>query len=86
MRQRRIAGYSRRIRTLLRRDGYHCWLCGQRFAIGANPNHPMAPSLDHVLERRNGGWDSHDNLRLAHRICNSQRRSRFPETNRDPVA
>jgi len=78
------SGYSRRIQRLLKRDGHNCWLCGKPFLMGANPNHSQAPSLDHVLERRNGGWDSYDNLRLAHRSCNSARESRWPNDNHIP--
>ncbi len=37
-------------------------------------------SLDHVIERRNGGHTTNNNLRLAHRGCNNKRDKRFPHT------
>jgi 5-methylcytosine-specific restriction endonuclease McrA len=37
----------------------------------ADPNHPMARSVDHLVERQLGGSDDRDNLRLAHRACNA---------------
>jgi 5-methylcytosine-specific restriction endonuclease McrA len=79
----RKAAYSRRVKSLLKRDGHCCWLCGKRFLMGAHPNHPDAPSIDHVIEKRNGGWNSRDNLRLAHRRCNAARQHYFPHTNMD---
>lgn len=75
--------YSKRVITLLKRDGHYCWLCGKKFLLGANPSHPAAPSIDHVIEKRNGGWDALENLKLAHRSCNSARQQRFPHTNKD---
>lgn len=37
-------------------------------------------SLDHVVERRNGGHTTNANLRLAHRGCNNKRDKKFPHT------
>jgi hypothetical protein len=37
----------------------------------ADPNHPMARSVDHLVERQLGGTDDRANLRLAHRGCNA---------------
>lgn len=43
--------------------GTLCHLCGR----------PGATSADHVVPRSKGGPDSLENLRPAHRSCNSQR-------------
>ena len=50
-----------------------CWLCGKLCDITASPNSDLYPSVDHVKPISKGGLDSWDNVRLAHRICNSVR-------------
>jgi 5-methylcytosine-specific restriction endonuclease McrA len=52
---------------LLKRDGPICQICGGAFT----PDDP--PTLDHVVERKNGGSNRLDNYRLAHRKCNDHR-------------
>jgi 5-methylcytosine-specific restriction endonuclease McrA len=47
--------------------GTRCWLCGK----------DGADSADHVLPRSRGGSDHIDNLRPAHRRCNSGRGNRL---------
>jgi 5-methylcytosine-specific restriction endonuclease McrA len=46
--------------------GTVCWLCGR----------DGADSADHVLPRSRGGSDALENLRPAHRACNSARGNR----------
>lgn len=41
--------------------------------FSADSAHPLAPTLDHVKSRRDGGSSRTRNLRLAHGICNSFR-------------
>lgn len=67
-------------KTLYERDNGICWICGEKcdfddyeirdgvFISGDN-----YPSVDHVIEICNGGEHSWDNVRLAHRHCNSER-------------
>lgn len=43
--------------------GGRCWLCG----------HLGADTLDHVVPVSKGGTNDPDNLRPAHRACNSAR-------------
>lgn len=56
-----------------------CWLCGR----------PGADTVDHIVPYALGGADTIDNLRPAHRSCNSRRgvgkrdRMRFQRTSRD---
>lgn len=63
---------------LVLRDGEDCWICGRRLDFDADPNDNMYPSIDHVKARCRGGSDSYDNLRLAHRICNSTKDGHVP--------
>ena len=55
------------------RDGWTCGICLEPVSRTAPPNDPWAPTLDHVLPRALGGSDELDNLRLAHRWCNTVR-------------
>lgn len=61
---------------MLARDGLVCWLCGDEMWLGAPENHPLAFSLDHVVPSAFGGGDEIENLKGAHRVCNSARLSR----------
>lgn len=51
-----------------------CWLC--MFPIGPKSAHSdLYKSWDHVIPRSRGGNSSSANLRIAHRWCNSNRKS-----------
>lgn len=63
------------VRSLYQRDGGICWLCGGKCDLSADPNSNMYPSVDHVITIDDGGLDTWDNVRLAHRWCNSVRGS-----------
>ena len=68
------------VRKLYDRDSGVCWICGGQcdlndfitrdstFICGDN-----YPSVDHIVPICEGGEDSWDNVRLAHRYCNSRR-------------
>jgi 5-methylcytosine-specific restriction endonuclease McrA len=57
------AGWPTLSAQVLARDEYVCWICG----LG------NANTVDHVVRRRDGGTNDPDNLRAAHRSCNSKR-------------
>ena len=63
-------------RTLYERDGGVCWICGGMCDINADPNSDLYPSVDHIIPQSLGGKDTLDNVRLAHRFCNSIRSNR----------
>ena len=66
------------VKTLFRRDNGVCHICGKRcdykdyvikddvFIAG-----DLYPSVDHVLPLCKGGTHSWDNVKIAHRLCNS---------------
>lgn len=58
------------------RDNFNCWLCGFDTLSAADFENgsPWAPSLDHVVPHSHGGQDTHENLKTAHRWCNTIRR------------
>lgn len=66
------------IHKLAKRDGDVCWLCGQlvdwndyEIRDGQKQCGNYYPSIDHVVPVALGGEHSWDNVKLAHRICNS---------------
>ena len=80
---KRVLGYkiavSRAERlALYERDKWTCWLCAEQVDPSLHPNDRMAATLDHVLPRSLSLFpdDSPQNLRLAHRVCNSARKDR----------
>lgn len=66
----------RQVRALRRRDGDDCWLCKMPidFTITSRDD-PWHWSRDHFIPRSLGGSSALENLRLAHRWCNSRRGS-----------
>lgn len=61
------------------RDGWVCWICDNDVDPRAPVGSANAASIDHVVPRALGGTSEPDNLRLAHRKCNSTRGSKVPE-------
>jgi 5-methylcytosine-specific restriction endonuclease McrA len=59
-----------RVRRLAERDGDLCWLCRGEFGEGR-----LLRTVDHVVPASAGGSDALENLRLAHKVCNSLRGS-----------
>lgn len=61
------------LQKLYERDHGVCWICGGACNYNAEANDNDYPSIDHVVPIAHGGLDEWDNIRLAHRICNSAR-------------
>lgn len=60
-------------RHIYHRDGYTCWVCEKAVDIKLKDGDPFAPTLDHVIARKDGGTDDQSNLKLAHARCNNDR-------------
>lgn len=61
-----------------------CQLCFYPcFGFQDSENTTIAPSVDHIIEARDGGTLSVGNIRLAHRFCNSAREF-FPDPRTHP--
>ena len=54
-------------RYIYDRDGERCHICGERVVLGIDA------TLDHLVPLSKGGNHTADNVRLAHRSCNSRR-------------
>lgn len=66
------------LKKLFNRDRGVCWICGQMCDYGdyeRKNGHFIAgnryPSIDHIIPRCEGGEHSWANIKLAHRICNT---------------
>lgn len=64
--------------AIYERDGWCCQLCGDLVDRTLNAQHRWAATLDHIHPRSLTLFpdDSPENLRLAHRACNSARGNR----------
>jgi hypothetical protein len=61
------------------RDNWECWICENYVDPAAVVGSANAASMDHVVPKALGGTSDADNLRLAHRRCNSNRGNKLPE-------
>ena len=68
------------LKRLFVRDRGQCWICGmmcdykdkeERQGVVITGN--LYPSIDHIVPLSDGGAHSWDNVKLAHRICNTDR-------------
>jgi hypothetical protein len=64
------------IERLMIRDKEICHLCDERVDIHSHHNDNYYPSIDHVIPIIRGGTHTWDNVRLAHRVCNSIKNNR----------
>jgi 5-methylcytosine-specific restriction endonuclease McrA len=56
--------------VLRRRDEGRCRICGEPVASTAQPPHPSAATIDHVVALARGGEHRYRNTQLAHLRCN----------------
>lgn len=73
--------YKFGLKELYDRDAGVCYICGglcdwedKQAVNGVWIYGNNYPSRDHVIPKSKGGENSWDNLRLAHRLCNSRKR------------
>lgn len=64
---------------LYERDKGICWLCGGQCDYSADTNDNSYPSIDHIIPIAKGGLDKWNNIKLAHRGCNSVKGANFVE-------
>lgn len=73
-------GYNIRVspavrRAIYERDGWTCQICLEPVDPDTPKNSTWDATLDHITPKSKGGSDDPENLRLAHRWCNSVRGS-----------
>ena len=59
------------LEKLYKRDKGICHICTDKVNMNLNTNDNMYGSIDHVIPLAKGGTHTWDNVKLAHRICNS---------------
>ena len=59
------------LEKLYKRDKGICHICTEKVNMNLNTNDNMYGSIDHVIPLAKGGTHTWDNIKLAHRICNS---------------
>jgi len=55
------------------RDDWTCWICKIRIDPDVPSTNRMGATIDHVIPISKGGTNDHENLKLAHWICNVRR-------------
>ena len=58
--------------------GYVCHLCTELIDVSLHHNHKMALTIDHLTPVKAYGTDDDDNLKPAHRSCNSGKGANLP--------
>lgn len=69
--QRRATFHGKHRQTVLERDNYICQICGLPTDPDVSPSADTYPTLDHIIKVIDGGDDELDNLRTAHKWCNT---------------
>lgn len=62
---------------IFKRDKWICQLCGKKVNPKWVGNHPLAPTIDHIIPISLGGADAPYNVQLAHRDCNKIKSNRL---------
>ena len=57
--------------------GTECHLCHQLINTKLPGTHPDGFTIDHVVPRAHGGSNAVENLRPAHRQCNTERGTKY---------
>jgi HNH endonuclease/Homeodomain-like domain len=73
------------IERLLKRDGKECYLCGEDTNKNLDTNHDDYPSIEHVIPVSKGGTHTWDNVKVAHRKCNTEKRDKILNKTMPPV-
>lgn len=66
-----------RMRNRIKRDKPACHICGKAIDYDLPHLNPGAFVIDHVKPLQKGGTDTLDNVKAAHRECNSKKRARL---------
>lgn len=66
--------WSITLKKLVKRDNNICHICGHAVNMKSHYNSDFYGSIDHVIPLSKGGTHSWDNVKLAHRKCNCEKR------------
>ena len=74
--QKRNSALRNKHRARIARDRPACHICGKDIDYTLKSPDPWSFVLDHVKALKNGGADTLENKKAAHRECNSKKRAR----------
>lgn len=74
--QKRNSALRNKHRARVARDKPACHICGKAIDYSLPHLDPWSFVLDHVVALKNGGADTLENKKAAHRECNSKKRAR----------
>lgn len=60
-----------KVRERLVNEATHCALCSLPIDRAVRFPDPLAPQVDHIIQRIDGGGDEESNLRIVHARCNN---------------
>lgn len=60
-----------KLRERMVNEATHCALCNDPLDKSARFPEPLAPQIDHIIQRIDGGSDEESNLRVVHARCNN---------------
>lgn len=67
------------LKNLIERNGLTCAICGLPCFYEGDGKGDLYPSVDHIIPMNKGGGHTWDNVQIAHRICNSNKRDYIGE-------
>ena len=65
--------------NLIERNGLTCAICGLPCFYEGDGKGDLYPSIDHIIPMSKGGGHTWDNVQIAHRICNTNKRDYIGE-------
>jgi 5-methylcytosine-specific restriction endonuclease McrA len=69
--------WSINLHKLAQRDKNICHICGQKVDMNADNNDASYGSIDHVIPISKGGTHTWNNIKLAHRGCNTMKSNKM---------
>lgn len=73
----RSSDRAARFRAIIKRRRESCHICGKQIDYDLPRTEPLSFVIDHVIPLKRGGTDTLDNVKAAHRNCNSKKRARI---------
>ena len=67
------------LKKLIERNGLTCAICGLPCFYEGDGKSDLYPSIDHIIPMNKGGGHTWDNVQIAHRLCNSNKRDYIGE-------
>lgn len=63
--------------SIAKRDNFICYLCEEPVDMGIPRTHKSGATIDHIKPLSKGGFDTIENVSLAHWICNIKKSDKY---------